>query len=64
MYFMVITKINLKTSKCGVVADATAGGTLVLFIRNSEVISLKVNSANAASATSFANGSVNSVVAG
>ena len=58
-----VAKINLKKGQHGVVANATAGDTLVLFNRDGKGILLKVNSANAASATGFNDGSVNSVAA-
>lgn len=59
-----VAKINLKTGEHGVVADAAVGNRLVLFNRDGGVISMSVNSANAATATGFSNGSTTTVAAG
>jgi len=59
-----VTAINAISGQTGVTADATAGGTLVLFNRNGAAITMSVNSANAATVTGFTNGSSNTVASG
>ena len=59
-----VAKINAKTGEHGITADAAAAETLVLSNTNGDAITMKVNSANAATATGYVNGSTNTSAAG